>query len=162
RLLTPTYDRDTASYLFSHDELARMTREALPAERRAELHARLAGALADFEGTSHSLVATHYEEAGNGAEAHRHAVLAADAALQLHDSASASTLLAVAARHAPSPSALASVRVRMAELAEAAGHYEDAEALCDLALNWYEEDSDPLESIRLKRMRTLVRMRRGQ
>ena len=36
------------------------------------------------------------------------------------------------------PRALASVRVRLAELAEAAGHYEDAEALCDLALNWYE------------------------
>jgi tetratricopeptide (TPR) repeat protein len=162
RLLTPTYDRDTASYLFSHDELARVTRESLPAERRAELHARLAAALAEAEGASPSLIATHYEAAGQSAEAHRHAVLAADAALRLYDSVAASTLLAVAARHAPSPAALAGVRVRLAELAEAAGHYEEAEALCDLALSWYEGDEDPMQAIRLKRMRTLVRMQRGQ
>ena len=162
RLLTPTYDRDTASYLFSHDEVARVARESLAADRRAELHARLAAALAESGDASHSLIATHYEAAGQSTHAHRHAVSAADAALRLNDTPAASTLLAVAARHAPSPAALASVRVRLAELAEAAGHYEDAEALCDLALNWYEGDADPLESIRLKRMRTLVRMRRGQ
>jgi len=162
RLLTPTYDRDTASYLFSHDELARIVRESLPDERRAVLHARLAAGLAASEDVSQSLVATHYEAAGQSAEAHRHAVLAADAALRLYDSAAAATLLTVAARFAPSPKALASVRARLAELAEAAGRYEDAEALCDLALNWYEGDAAPLESIRLKRMRTLVRMRRGQ
>jgi tetratricopeptide (TPR) repeat protein len=89
-------------------------------------------------------------------------VLAADAAQRLYDSAAASTLLAVAARHAPSPRALASVRIRMAELAESSGHYEEAEGLCDLALTWYEGDGDPVKAIRLKRMRTLVRMRRGQ
>ncbi|HKH90709.1 MAG TPA: AAA family ATPase, partial [Gemmatimonadaceae bacterium] len=46
RILTPTYDRDCASYLFSHDELARVTRESLPPEQRAELHAEIAAALA--------------------------------------------------------------------------------------------------------------------
>jgi tetratricopeptide (TPR) repeat protein len=88
-------------------------------------------------------------------------VLAAGEALALHDTGSASTLLGVAARHAPSPAALASVRVRLAELAQAAGHYEDAETFCALALNWYEGEADPRESIRLKRMRILVRSRRG-
>jgi tetratricopeptide (TPR) repeat protein len=161
-LLTPTYDRDTASYLFSHDELARIARESLPAERRAVLHARLAAALAASEGVSHSLVATHYEAAGQSAEAHRHAVLAADAALGLYDSAAASTLLLAAARHAPSPAGLAAVRMRLAELAEKAGHFEDAEALCDLALEWFEGSDDPVQAIRLKRMRTLVRMQRGR
>jgi tetratricopeptide (TPR) repeat protein len=126
------------------------------------LHARIAAALAESDGASQSLIATHYEAAGQSAEAHQHAVRAADAALQLYDTAAASALLAVAARHAPSPRELASVRVRMAELAEASGHYEEAEALCDLALNWYEGDDDPVKGIRLKRMRTLVRMRRGQ
>jgi tetratricopeptide (TPR) repeat protein len=162
RLLTPTYDRDTASYLFSHDELARIARESIPAERRAELHAQLAVALAESEGASQSLIATHYEAARQSAAAHQHAVLAADAALRLYDSAGAATLLTVAARYAPSPKALASVRARLAELAEKAGHYEDAEALCDLALNWYEGSENPVQAIRLKRMRTLVRMRRGQ
>jgi tetratricopeptide (TPR) repeat protein len=161
RILTPTYDRDCASYQFSHDEVARVVREGLPAERRAEMHARVAGALAESS-ASDSLIATHYEAAGQGTDTHRHTVLAADAALALYDSGAAWALLTVAARHAPSPTALAKVRVRLAELAEAAGHYEDAEALCDLALSWYEGDEDPVQAIRLKRMRTLVRMQRGQ
>jgi predicted ATPase len=161
RILTPTYDRDCASYQFSHDEVARVVRESLPAERQAEMLARVASALA-MAGASHSLIASHYEAAGDSVATHEHAVLAADAALGLYDSGAASALLTVAARHAPSPAALASVRMRLAELAEAAGHYEDAEALCDLALNWFEGEESPLQAIRLKRMRTLVRMRRGQ
>jgi tetratricopeptide (TPR) repeat protein len=161
RILTPTYDRDCASYLFSHDELARVVRERLDPDRRAAVHGRVADALAAASSASHSLIASYYEMAGRGAETHRHGVLAADEALALHDTGSASTLLTVAARHAPSPAALARVQVRLAELAQAAGHYEDAEAFCDQALNWYEGDSDPREAIRLKRMRILVRMRRG-
>jgi predicted ATPase len=161
RILTPTYDRDCASYLFSHDELARVVRDALDPDRKAALHARVADTLAASPSASHSLIASYYEMAGRGAETHHHAVLAADHALALHDTGSASTLLAVAARHAPSPAALAGVQVRLAELAQAAGHLEDAEAFCDLALNWYEGESDPRDAIRLKRMRILVRSRRG-
>ena len=162
RILTPTYDRDCASYLFSHDELARVIRESLTSERRAALHAEVAAALAASGSASFSLIASHYEQAEQTAETHHHAVLAADAALALYDSEAASALLTAAARHAPTPAALASVRVRLAEIAEAAGNYEEAEALCDLALNWYEGDEDPVQAIRLKRMRTLVRMQRGQ
>ena len=160
-VLTPTYDRDTASYLFSHDEVARLARESLPAERRAELHARLAAALDETEGASQSLVATHFEAAGQSAHAHR---TPCSRRTRRYDCTirGGVNLLAVAARHAPSPAALASVRVRLAELAETAGHYEDAEALCDLALNWYEGSEDPVQAIRLKRMRSLVRMQRGQ
>ena len=161
RILTPTYDRDCASYLFSHDEVARVVRESLTPEQRAAMHGRVAVALA-ASGASSSLVASHFEAAGQTAETHAHSVMAADAALALYDSGAASALLTSAARRAPSPAALAHVRVRLAELAEAAGHYEDAEALCDLALNWYEGDSDPVQAIKLKRMRTLVRMQRGQ
>jgi predicted ATPase len=161
RILTPTYDRDCASYQFSHDALARVVRETLEPTRRRELHAHVAAALAR-SGAPPSLVASHFEAAEKGAETHTYAVLGADAALALHDSGAASALLTSAARHAPSPAALARVRVRLAELAESAGHYEDAEALCDLALNWYEGDDDPAQAIKLKRMRTLVRMQRGQ
>ena len=162
RILTPTYDRECASYLFSHDELARVIRESTTPERRADLHARVAAALAASGSASFSLIASHYEQAEQTSETHHHAVLAADAALSLYDSEAASALLTAAARHAPSFAALASVRVRLAELANAVGNYEDAEALCELALNWYEGDDDPVQAIRLKRMRTLVRMQRGQ
>ena len=67
-----------------------------------------------------------------------------------------------AERNAPSPEALADVRVRMASLAEVAGRYEEAEALCELALAWYEAQGDRLHALRVKRMRMLVRMQRGQ
>jgi tetratricopeptide (TPR) repeat protein len=50
----------------------------------------------------------------------------------------------------------------MASLAEVAGRYEEAEALCELALGWYEEQGDRLRALRVKRTRMLVRMTRGQ
>jgi tetratricopeptide (TPR) repeat protein len=95
-------------------------------------------------------------------DAHAHALLAADAALALYETGAAAELLASAERTAPSLEALADVRVRMASLAEVAGRYEEAEALCELALTWYEEQGDRLRALRVKRTRMLVRMARGQ
>jgi predicted ATPase/GGDEF domain-containing protein len=162
RFLSPTYDRASASYRLTHDEIARVLRERLSAEQRAEYHALVAGALAAARAGSRSEIAAHYEAAGLSAETHQQAVLAAEDALAVYDSAAATTLLTLAARHASSPAALAHVRVRLATIAEAAERYEDAEALCDLALTWYESQDDRLQAIHLKRMRTLVRMQRGQ
>lgn len=161
-ILTPTYDRESASFQFAHDELARAIRAHQSSVEQATLHGRVASALAERGSISDSVIAGHYESAGRAGDAHLHALLAADAALALYDNASAAVLLGAAARHAPSAAALAGVRMRLATLAESAGRYEEAERLCDLALNWYEGRSNRLEAIRLKRMRTLVRMQRGQ
>jgi tetratricopeptide (TPR) repeat protein len=162
RFLSPTYDRASDSYRLTHDEIARVLRERMSPEELAEQHARVAGALAVTGSGSRSEIAAHYEAAGLSAETYQQAVLAADEALAVYDSTAATTLLTLAARHASSPEALAHVRVRLATIAEAAERYEDAEALCDLALTWYESQGDRLQAIHLKRVRTLVRMQRGQ
>jgi tetratricopeptide (TPR) repeat protein len=160
--LLPTYDRAAATYRLTHDEVARALRDAMSSEARSQCHRRVADALAATRSGSHAEIAAHYEAAAMGTEAYQHAVLAADDATAFYDSTSVAELLTVASRHAPSPDALATVRVRLASIAEAAGRYEEAESLCDLALAWYESVSDLVKAIELKRMRALVRMQRGQ
>lgn len=162
RLLSQTYDRACEAYRLTHDEVARVLREQRSAEAQAECHALVAASLTATGAGSNSEIAAHYEAAGLGTETYQRAVLAADEALAVYDSTAAATLLTLAARHAPSPAALAHVRVRLASIAEAAERYEDAEALCDLALTWYDAQNDRVQAINLKRMRTLVRMQRGQ
>ena len=95
-------------------------------------------------------------------EAHRFALRAADEALTVHETGAVADLLAVAERNAPDDASLARVRVQMASLAEMAGRYEDAEAHCDQALAWYARDpGEQLQTLRMKRTRALVRMKRG-
>ena len=161
-LLVPTFERVRGTLAFAHEEVARAARRLLPEERQVALHRQAARVLAARAGVSPTEVAAHYEAAGASVEAHEHALLAADAALALYETGAAADLLASAERTAPSLEALADVRVRMASLAETAGRYEEAEALCELALAWYEEQGDRLRALRVKRTRMLVRMARGQ
>ncbi|MEP7000939.1 MAG: AAA family ATPase, partial [bacterium] len=161
-LLVPTYDRGRAAYLVAHDEVARIARARLSAARRVELHAAIARALAAHDRQSSAEIAAHYELAGNKIEAHRYALLAADETLVVHEPGAVAELLRVAERNAPDESALAAVRVRMVSLAELAGRYEDAEALCEQALAWFETHGEQVQALRLKRTRALVRMKRGE
>jgi tetratricopeptide (TPR) repeat protein/GGDEF domain-containing protein len=161
-LLVPTFERVKGMLAFAHEEIARAARRLLGEEQRVALHLRAAGVLSSRRGVSPTEIATHYDAAGASVEAHEHALLAADAALALYETGAAAELLASAERTAPSAEALANVRVRMASLAEVAGRYEEAEALCELALSWYEEQGDRLQALRVKRTRMLVRMTRGQ
>jgi predicted ATPase/GGDEF domain-containing protein len=161
-LLVPTFERVRGALAFAHEEIARAARRLMSEERRVALHLQAALVLASRPGVSPTEVAAHYEAAGASVEAHEHALLAADAALALYETGAAAELLASAERTAPSLEALADVRVRMASLAEVAGRYEEAEALCELALAWYDEQGDRLHALRVKRTRMLVRMARGQ
>jgi tetratricopeptide (TPR) repeat protein len=161
-LLVPTYDRGRAAYVVSHDEVARIARARLAPARSAELHGRIARALATHEKNVSAEIAGHFELSGNRTDAHRYALLSADEALVVHETRAVAELLAVAERCAPEPAALAEVRVRMATLAEVAGRYEDAEALCDQALEWYSAQGEQIQALQLKRTRALVRMKRGE
>ena len=161
-LVVPTFERVRGAFAFAHDEVARATRALLDDSRRAALHHRAAVVLAGRSAGSANEIATHFAAAGADREAHEYSLLAADAALALYENGAASTLLAAAERTAPSEEALAEVRVRMASLAEVAGRYEEAEALCELALAYYEERGDQLHALRVKRTRMMVRIQRGQ
>jgi tetratricopeptide (TPR) repeat protein/GGDEF domain-containing protein len=160
-LLTPTFERVRGTLAFSHEEVARVVRALLDGTRRTALHRRAAQLLAAQPGISVSEVAAHYEAAGAVAESHEFSLRAADVAVALYENAAASVLLASAERTAPSPGQLAEVRVRMASLAEESGRYEEAEALCELALAWYESRGEQLQALRVKRTRVLGRMKRG-
>lgn len=161
-LLVPTFERVRGTLTFAHEEVACAARRLLDDDRRIALHLQAASVLSGRAGVSPTEIATHFEAAGAGLQAHEHALHAADAALGLYETAAASALLASAERNAPSLEALAEVRVRMASLAEVAGRYEEAEALCEQALEWYVEQGDRLRALRVKRSRMLVRMLRGQ
>ncbi len=161
-LLIPTFERVRGRVTFAHEEVARVARSLIEERRLRALHQRAARLLAEQPGVSAPEIAAHYEAAGSGTEAHEYALRAADAALALYENAAAASLLATAERTAPSREALADVRVRMASLAEAAARYEEAEALCDLALTYYEERGDRRRALRVKRTRMIVRMQRGQ
>ena len=161
-LLVPTFERVRGAFAFGHDEVARAARSMLAADRLTALHRRAAEVLAARGGGSAAEIAMHFAAAGADHEAHEYSLLAADAALALYENGAAATLLAAAERTAPSDEALAEVRVRMALLAEVAGRYEEAEALCELALSYYEDRGNQLQALRVKRTRMMVRMQRGQ
>jgi predicted ATPase/GGDEF domain-containing protein len=161
-LLIPTFERVRGTLAFAHEEVARTARRLLDHDRGIALHLEAARVLSTRSGVSPTEIAAHYEAAGEGLQAHAYALRAADAALGLYETGAASALLASAERNAPSLEALAEVRVRMASLAEVAGRYEEAEALCEQALAWYVEQGDRLHALRVKRSRMLVRMLRGQ
>lgn len=161
-LIVPTYDRRRAAYIVSHDEVTRVTRQRIAPARSAELHGRIALALAADGRSSSAEIAGHFEMAGMRTESHRYALRAADEAMIVHEAGAVADLLAAAERTAPDDATLAEVRVRMASLAEVAGRYEEAEALCDQALTWYAAQGEKVPAMRLKRTRALVRMKRGE
>ena len=160
-LLMPTYDRGRAAYVVAHDEVARIARSRLSPARSAELHGRIARALAAHDQHSSAEIASHFEIALIRVEAHRFALRAADDAVAVHETGAVAELLGAAERNAPDDAALAQVRVRMASLAEVAGRYEDAEELCNQALAWFAGQDEQVQALRLKRTRALVRMKRG-
>jgi tetratricopeptide (TPR) repeat protein len=161
-LLVPTYDRGQPAFGLSGDEVARAARQRIPEARTQELHGRIARALAKRGHGSSAEAAWHFERGGNRNEAYKYALRAADEALGVHETVAAAELLASAEKNAPGDEQLADVRVRMAELAEMSGRYEEAEFLCDRALAWAEVYGDAVKSLRLKRMLVRLRMQRGQ
>jgi tetratricopeptide (TPR) repeat protein/GGDEF domain-containing protein len=160
-LFVSTNDRERTMYAVAHDEIARVGRDRLDPPRRAALHGAVARALSTRGGEA-AEVAGHFERAGDRAEAHRYALAGADEALAVHENAAVADLLAAASRTAPSAADLAAVRVRMASVAELGGRYEEAESLCDQALDWYDAQGDRRNAVSVKRIRSNVRIKRGQ
>jgi tetratricopeptide (TPR) repeat protein len=74
----------------------------------------------------------------------------------------AGEFLQIAARNATSPGELAEVRVRLAHLAETLGRFDEAEELCDLAIEWFAGQGDRQRALTLRRMRERARKELGQ
>ena len=87
-------------------------------------------------------IAVHYHAAGVAQKAYHFALAAAEDAIVLYAHEEAAAYLRMALAHASAPDDLASVRLRLAEVAEHAGRYQEAEELASLALDWLARHGD--------------------
>jgi len=161
RILNPWYERGGGGQAFMHERICDAIVEALPADRVARTHERIARALQDRPNAEVDATA-HFDAAGCAAEAFAAALRAAERAESLYVPQAAADFLQIAARNAPSPGDLAEVRVRMAGIAEALGHFDETEELCDLAIEWFSSRGDRTRALTLRRMRERARRELGQ
>ena len=162
-MLRPTYERDAGGYAFSHEQVAAVLVSSVPPDRLRQLHARVASAIERTRPRASAVeIAMHYDRAGDAHAAYAHALRAATLAEAVYAHGAARESLLVAARNATSPQELAEVRVRLAQLAEAMGRYDEAEELCDLAIEWFDGQREQRRALTLRRMRERARMQLGQ
>jgi tetratricopeptide (TPR) repeat protein len=107
-------------------------------------------------------IAMHYDQSGTPDKAYQYALMAADQARATYAHPEALDLLRIAERNAASESALADVRLRMAQVAECLGRYEEAEALCNEVVDWTSTHGDPRRSLAPRRIRERIRSLLGQ
>lgn len=160
-LLRPTYERGGGGLAFAHVRVAEAIASALPPDRLARAHERVARATADRPDAVAG-AALHFDMAGCHAEAYAYALRAAARAENLYAYDTAGAFLQIAARNALSPAELAEVRVRMANMAETLGRFDETEELCDLAIEWFSSRGDRLRALTLRRMRERARRELGQ
>jgi tetratricopeptide (TPR) repeat protein len=161
-LLRPTDERRQGGFAFAHDEIAEVLVETILRERVRQLHQRVAQSLATQHPERAGEIAFHFDSAGESAEAYRWAQIAAKAADRVYAHGAAELYLQMAARNATTPAELAEIRVALAHMAETGGRYDEVEELCDLAIEWFEGQSDERRALSLRRMSERARMEQGQ
>jgi tetratricopeptide (TPR) repeat protein len=161
-LLHSTRKRKRGSFAFTHDDVAEVLIDGLPAQQRKQLHLRVAQALEKLRPDSADDIALHYDAAGEQADAYCWGQFAAKAAERVYAFGAASSYLQLAARNATSPGELAEIRVALAHLSETGGRFDEVEELCDLAIEWFDGQGDERRSLTLRRLRERARMELGQ
>jgi tetratricopeptide (TPR) repeat protein len=161
-LLRPTYERKQGGFAFVHDDIADAVVESLPRDKVRQLHQKVAQSLEKRSPNRAGEIALHYDAAGDAPDAYRWAQLAAKAAERVYAHSSAGAYLHIAARNATTPAELAEIRVALANVAETGGRFDEVEELCDLAIEWFEGQSDERRALTIRRMRERARMELGQ
>ena len=131
-------------------------------QRLRRVHERVAQSTERRMPAAIAEIAMHYDQSGSSEKAYQYASMAADQARSTYAHQEALELLAIAERNAGSDAALADVRLRMAQVAEGMGRFEEAEALCDSAIEWMLTHADPRRTIGPRRIRERVRSMLGQ
>jgi len=161
-VLQLTAERGGDRYSFQHVKMAEVLRESVNPRRLKKIHESVARAIERSTPEALAEIATHYDQGGVTAKAYSFALQAADRAKTVYAHQEATEFLRVAERNADTPAALAEVRVRLAHIAEAIGHYDEAEELCDLAIEWFSGRGDEVRTLSLKRFRERLRELLGQ
>ena len=161
-VLQPADHRKSDRYAFSHGLLAEVLRTGVNARRLRRLHEKVAQAMERRSPSAFAEIATHYDKGGDTANAYRYALLAADQARAVYAHQEGTDFLRIAERNGSTPVHLADVRVRLAGIAESVGRYDEAEELCDLAIEWYTKDGERKQALSLRLMRERLRGLLGQ
>jgi diguanylate cyclase (GGDEF)-like protein len=161
-VLQVSSERESDRYAWSHGKMAEVLRDAVNPRRLRRIHERVAQALERRTPEALSEIATHYDRGGNAAEAYRYALSAAEQARAVYAHQEGTEFLRIAERNAGTPEQLAEVRVRLARIAEIVGRYDEAEELCDLAIEWYSGRGEARRALSLRRMRERLRALLGQ
>ena len=161
-VLKPSYERGGRGYAFTHGHIVDALVLSLPQDRLRQTHERVAEALELRDKTRVSEIALHYDAAGTAAPAYLYALIAAEHGERVYAYAATSGFLNVAGRNASTPAELAEVRLRLATLAEVTGRFDEAEELCDLAIEWFVGKGDAKRALTLRRMRERARKELGR
>ena len=161
-VLRPNYERGGRGFAFRHAHMVDALLQSLPPDRLRQTHQRVAEALERRDRARISEIALHYDASGDSAPAYLHALIAAEHAERVYAYGAANGFLHVAARNVSSPGELAEVRVRLANLAEITGRFDEVEELCELAIEWFEGHGDLQRSLPLRVMRERARKELGQ
>ncbi|HKG93331.1 MAG TPA: diguanylate cyclase [Gemmatimonadaceae bacterium] len=157
-VLERTGDTGADQYAFTHTLLVEVIRRSANARRLRRAHERVAKALEERRPSAVAEIAAHYDAGGNAPKAYDYALRAGAQAAAVHAHDEASALYAMALGHAPGPREATEIRLRMADVAEAAGRYADAEALCGEVLDALAAAHAPAaEVLPVRRMRARVR-----
>jgi len=160
-LVRRTYERSHHGYAFAHSQIADVLYDSIPRDRRQQLHNQVARAL-ERGGAGHGEIASHYDRGGTPAAACQFAQRAARDAERLYALHAANGYLHMAARNATSPAELAEVRVKLAQLAETGGRFDEVEELCDLAIDWFDGRENKARALSLRAMRQRARIQLGE
>lgn len=160
-LLEPE-DPGSSRVRFVHQLVIDVLKSHLTPRRQQRIHRDIAAALAAFSAGDDAEIAAHFDRAGVQREAYARAIAASDGAERLYALASAAECLQLAARNARGPDELAEARARMASLAERMGRFEEAEELCDLAIEWFDSQEEHEQSMSLRLLRERARDQLGQ
>lgn len=161
-LLRATYERRHGGYQFAHEEFAEVLIDAIPNDRERQLHARVALALERRHPDRAGEIALHFDAAGETVDAYRAAQTASAMANRVHAHGAAGHYLQIAGRNATTPAELAEIRVALAHVAETGGRFDEVEELCELAIEWFDGQSDERRALTLRRMRERARMELDQ
>jgi len=156
-ILKPSYERGGRGYTFTHAHMVEALVQSIPHDRLRHTHQRVAEAIERRDKARVSEIALHYDAAGTAGPAYLHALIAAEHAERVYAYATANGFLNVAGRNSSTPGELAEVRVRLATLAEITGRFDEAEELCDLAIEWFVGKGDTRRALTLRRMRERAR-----
>jgi diguanylate cyclase (GGDEF)-like protein len=159
--LQPHHERGGGMQAFTHARIADALAATIPANQLAALHVRVARALQDRP-QNVAETAMHFDLGGVASDAYRLSIDAATRSEEVYAYETAGEFLQMAARNATSPAELAEVRVRLAQIAETMGRFDEAEELCELAIEWFAGQGDRQRALTLRRMRERARKELGQ